>query len=198
MFQFTLIAYYITKFLSVTYNIPLYPVVNVGKDELNKGELRGLFFPGLFYNPLLRVQVWNLNPAKDFNIIDRCTPLHPSYTAARSFSWFNRPRLIISLEMGALMLHPSYKLRDFSCRMGQAEQTHQHLGLMHTTKLRNLYHFFKRLFIENMNVQFSSLVQFGSRFFTHDKVICLFTHAGQDASTQALDERFGFLARVLL
>jgi len=57
MFQFTLIAYYITKFLSVTYNIPLYPVVNVGKDELNKGELRGLFFPGLFYNPLLRVQV---------------------------------------------------------------------------------------------------------------------------------------------
>jgi len=37
MFQFTLIAYYITKFLSVTYNIPLYSVINVGKDELEKG-----------------------------------------------------------------------------------------------------------------------------------------------------------------
>ena len=40
MFQFTLIAYYITKFLSVTYNIPLYPVINVGKDELSRGELK--------------------------------------------------------------------------------------------------------------------------------------------------------------
>jgi len=41
MFQFTLIAYYITKFLSVTYNIPLYPVINVGKDELAKGGIKG-------------------------------------------------------------------------------------------------------------------------------------------------------------
>jgi len=39
MFQFTLIAYYITKFLSVTYNIPLYPVINVGKDEIKGEEL---------------------------------------------------------------------------------------------------------------------------------------------------------------
>ena len=45
MFQFTLIAYYITKFLSVTYNIPLYPVINVGKDELFRGESKKTEIP---------------------------------------------------------------------------------------------------------------------------------------------------------
>ena len=45
MFQFTLIAYYITKFLSVTYNIPLYPVINVGKDELSRGASQKIEIP---------------------------------------------------------------------------------------------------------------------------------------------------------